>query len=196
MEPPSGSRRRDKWKTKLRFTRVSKASPASSTSNIVNPTVAGPDSLEVCEASVFDAESTPSQAPQKSLASCESLWDLAFEDLRKREKNLVDAFEKILMAESEVETSLHNGDTSKIEKQMSMFVAKKLDAMNKEQWRFTIGGMSVDIREQVDRVVKIVLVAKGFISPVASVDPIHAGLPWAGVCILLPVGDPDFLNLD
>lgn len=196
MELPSGSRRRDKWKTKLGFTRVSKASPASSTSNVVNPTVAGPDSLEVCEASVFDAEPTPSQAPQKYLASCKSLWDLAFEDLRKREKNLVDAFEKILMAESEVETNLHNGDASKREKQMSAFVAKKLDAMNKEQWRFTIGDMSVDVREQVDRIVKIVLVAKEFISPVASVDPIHAGLPWAGVCILLPVSDPDFLDLD
>ncbi|KAH0537439.1 hypothetical protein FGG08_005747 [Glutinoglossum americanum] len=58
--------------------------------------------------------------------------------------------------------------------------------MNKEQWRFSVGGTSVEVREQVDRIVKIVLVAKDSISSVASLGPIHAGLPWAGVCTLLP----------
>ena len=99
------------------------------------------------------------------------------------------------MAESEVETNFHNGDTSKREEQMSAFVAKKLDAMNKAQWRFNVGAMSVEVREQVDRIVKVVLVAKDFISSVASLDPIHAGLAWAGVCMLLPVSDPEPLDL-
>jgi hypothetical protein len=59
MEPPSGSRRRDKWKAKLGFTKASKAllaSPASSTSNLVNSAGVELESLEVCELSVFDAE--------------------------------------------------------------------------------------------------------------------------------------------
>ena len=45
----------------------------------------------------------------------------------------------------------------------------------------------MEVREQVDRIVKLVLVAKDFASAAASLDPIHAGLPWAGVCMLLPV---------
>jgi hypothetical protein len=67
---------------------------------------------------------------------------------------------------------------------MSAFVDKKLAIMNKEQWRFKVGGKSVEVREQFDRIVKVVLVAKDFIS---FMGPIHAGLPWAGVCILLNV---------
>jgi hypothetical protein len=93
------------------------------------------------------------------------------------------------MSEPEIESviSLDHEDTSKREKRVSALVDKKLAAMNKEQWRFKIGDKSVEVREQVDRIVKVVLVAKDFISSVASIDPIHAGLPWAGVCMLLPV---------
>ena len=53
---------------------------------------------------------------------------------------------------------------------------------------------AVEVREQVDRIVKVVLVAKDFISSAASIDPIHAGLPWAGVCMLLPVRKSKFPN--
>ena len=95
------------------------------------------------------------------------------------------------MSEPEIDptTSLDDGDTSKREKQMSALVDKKLEAMNKKQWRVRMCSRSVQIREQVDRIVKVVLVAKDFISSAASMDPLHAGLPWAGVCMLLPVSD-------
>ena len=87
------------------------------------------------------------------------------------------------MSEPEIEPSL------KREKQMSVLVAKKLEIMNQEQWRFHVGNKTVEVRQQVNRIVKVVLVAKDFISSVASMDPIHAGLPWAGVCMLLPVSE-------
>lgn len=89
--------------------------------------------------------------------------------------------------ETEPTASLGDEDTSEREKRMSALVDKKLAAMNKEQWRFKVGDKSVEVREQVDRIVKVVLVAKDFISSVAIIDPIHVGLPWAGVCMLLPV---------
>jgi N-terminal domain of NWD NACHT-NTPase len=107
-----------------------------------------------------------------------------------RKGNFVEAFEKILVAETDIgPIILDNGDTSKMEKQMSALVDKKLAAINKKQWRVKVCGRSVEVREQVDRIVKVVLVAKNFVSPVASIDPVHAGLPWAGVCMLLPVSD-------
>jgi hypothetical protein len=114
--------------------------------------------------------------------------------LGKEKRDLVNAFERILMSEPEIEpeiepTSLRNGYTAKREQQMSALVDKKLAAMNERQWRVRACGRSVEVREQVDRVVKVVLVAKDFISSVAIIDPIHAGLPWAGVCVLLPVSD-------
>jgi N-terminal domain of NWD NACHT-NTPase len=126
---------------------------------------------------------------QQEAESCESLWDRAYQELRDKKGDLVDAFENLLMSEPEIEStaSLDNADASKREKQMSALVDKKLAIMNKEQWRFKVGGKSVEVREQVDRIVKVVLVAKDFISSAAIIDLIHAGLPWAGVCMLLDV---------
>lgn len=90
--------------------------------------------------------------------------------------------------------NLGDGDPSKREKQMSALVDEKLAAMNDKRWRIKMCGRSVEIREQVDRVVKVVLVAKDFITPFANLDPVHAGLPWAGVCMLLPVNDLKLLR--
>ena len=74
---------------------------------------------------------------------------------------------------------------------MSAIVNKKLEAMTEKQWRVKVCGRSVEIRQKIDRILKVVLVAKDFISAAASIDPIHVGLPWAGVCTLLPVSDLD-----
>lgn len=70
---------------------------------------------------------------------------------------------------------------------MSKFIGARLAAMNDRKWRVRLGEHSIEVREQVDRIINIVLVAKDFVSSVASMDPVHAGLPWAGVCLLLPI---------
>ena len=108
--------------------------------------------------------------------------------MRDDKRELVNSFEKILIPESELEPAgRDNEDTSKRERQMSSLVNKKLRDMNNRQWRVKVCGRSVEVRGQVDRIVKVVLVAKDLISPMAGIDPLHAGLPWAGVCMLLPV---------
>lgn len=116
--------------------------------------------------------------------------------MRKEKKELVDAFEKMLMSKPEIEPTLSMGnkDPSEREKQMSALVDEKLAVMNERQWRFRVCGRSVEVREQVDRIFKVVLVVKDFVSSAASMDPIHAGLPWAGVCMLLPVSDLKLLR--
>ncbi len=45
----------------------------------------------------------------------------------------------------------------------------------------------------MNRIVKVMLVAKDFVSSVANMDLVHAGLPWAEVCMLLPVSDLELL---
>lgn len=129
--------------------------------------------------------------PQNNCQSRGSLWDKAYEDLQNDEKNLVDVFEKLLLSEPEIQTTstLANGDPSIREKQMSALVAKKLETMKEAQWKLQMGEKSIEVRQQVDRIVKVVEVAKVFITSAANMDPIHAGLPWAGVCMLLPVRD-------
>ena len=102
-------------------------------------------------------------------------------------------FERLLASEHEIHPSagLDKGNPSERDKKMSALVERKLEAMNKTQWRFTVGDKSVKVREQVDRVVKVVLVAKRFVSSVGNIDPLHVGLPLAGVCLLLSVRPQD-----
>lgn len=70
---------------------------------------------------------------------------------------------------------------------LSDLIERKLAAMKDRQWRVSLGKKSIELREQIDRVLQIVIMAKDLGSSLASMDPIHAGIPWAGVCVLLPV---------
>ena len=70
-------------------------------------------------------------------------------------------------------------------------IDKKLKLFATQQWKIRIGKETVVIREQMERIVNIVKVVKDFGSSIAGLDPIHAGLPWAGVCVLLTVISSD-----
>ena len=70
---------------------------------------------------------------------------------------------------------------------MSKLIESKLAAMQDRQWKLSLGKKSIEIRAQVDRILQIVIVAKDLGSSLASMDPIHAGIPWAGVCVILLV---------
>ena len=74
---------------------------------------------------------------------------------------------------------------------MSAVVDKKLKLFTTQQWKIHIGKETVVIRDQIERIINIVKVVKDFGSSIAGLDPIHAGLPWAGVCVLLTVISSD-----
>ena len=59
--------------------------------------------------------------------------------------------------------------------------------MASRQWSIKWKAKSLHVRDQVDRIVKAVQIAQNLGSAAAGLDPIHAGLPWARVCILLQV---------
>ena len=92
------------------------------------------------------------------------------------------------MSDSDFDLSSSLGQDNNVErqKQMSALVTKKLTVMEQKQWRIkTLSGKPIIVREQIDRIVKIVLVAKDFGSSLANMDPIHAGLECA--CCFLQV---------
>lgn len=80
---------------------------------------------------------------------------------------------------TDVETTKGTGE------KMSAVLDKKILNFRSQQWKLVVGGKEYIIREQIGRIVKMIEVVKDFGSKVAGLDPIHAGLPWAGVCVLL-----------
>ena len=123
--------------------------------------------------------------------SASDLWGRAYNELRERNADLVKALEGLLEASSYDSVTPGAGtgsaDIVPSQERMAEIVEIQLTAMKQKQWRVQIGRKPIEIREQVDRIVKILLVAKDFVSAAASMDPLHAGLPWAGVCMLLPL---------
>lgn len=80
------------------------------------------------------------------------------------------------------------------EQEMRNIAAAKLREMQQKEWKLKWKGREIfNVREQVTRIVKLVDDVSGLVSNAAALDPLHAGMAWAGVCVLLPliVNDTD-----
>ena len=138
-----------------------------------------------------------SEAPQPAIAAVEifvlkqpkGLWEAAFGRLSDEKPDLVRRFNGVLESETHPVTSSANVGQHGLptQAQLSELIERKLARMKDRQWRLPLGKTSIEVRKQIDRILQIVLVAKDLGSSLASMDPIHAGIPWAGVCVLLPV---------
>jgi hypothetical protein len=146
------------------------------------------------EAATAQKGAEPPPAPEDEPTD---LWDRAYKALRndKDGAKLVKYYEDILSAHLGESTTVAFASvgSSERQKQMLMLVQKKLKEMDAAQWKFNIGDNEVVVREQVNRIIKGVLFAKDFVSQAVSLsaDP-HAGLAWAGVCMVLPVSPVRF----
>ena len=171
-----------RWLREKSNKRSSTPEPPEISSQCLGFNQSSTESSSILQSSRINAASQPTIDPYKSL------WDLAYDDLCQENKELTDTLGKILLSDQQfIASAKLDYDPDNREAQMSRLIAGKLDAEKKERWRIKIGDHEIEIRQQIDRIVKILLGAKDFVSPIASMDPIHAGLPWAGICVLLPV---------
>ena len=119
------------------------------------------------------------------------LWDRAHKFLREDKSNsqLLLAYERILASELNSDASLvASVDWASRERstQVSDLIAKKLKVIEDTRWRLQLGRETVELKAQVNKVVKTVIWAQGFVSSAVSADP-HSALAWAGVSLLLPL---------
>jgi hypothetical protein len=56
-----------------------------------------------------------------------------------------------------------------------------------KRWTFTFGGHTIRLRDEADRVILWLDRFKQVGDIAVNADPIHAGLPWAGIRLLLEV---------
>ena len=82
----------------------------------------------------------------------------------------------------------HNASDIDVALEQALAAAKeKQRCCIEKRWTFTFTGRTVVVKEQADKVVGWLnrFTAVGDI--VANVDPVHVGLPWAGIRLLLEV---------
>ena len=57
-----------------------------------------------------------------------------------------------------------------------------------------VAGRKIVLQEQVNRIIRVIMFAKDFVSSAVNAEP-HAALAWTGVCMLLPVSMEHFCVL-
>ncbi|OJD19429.1 hypothetical protein AJ78_00603 [Emergomyces pasteurianus Ep9510] len=129
--------------------------------------------------------STQTEVPKSSQdLKLNNLWDEAYNELRKEDAKLVDAYERGLFAIQDLNQKAPEGEDREI--QLQKLLNSKLQDIENSQMKISIHGKDVVIRDQVRKVVQSILSVKDYIGTVASTEP-HAALAWTGVLILLPV---------
>ena len=111
------------------------------------------------------------------------LWKEALENLRAKPetKEVLTRYEAILKSYAKLPAQANT------QLRISSIIEDKVKVMEETQWKFQFGEKSIKVSEQVKKIVDAIIVFKDLGSSIASMNPVHAGIPWAGVCILLPV---------
>lgn len=108
-------------------------------------------------------------------------WGEAYQQLASEQVSLVRAYERLWSAEIDVPSD------ARIQERAQAILLVKQKQILQKQWKIQWGHRTIKVRAQVDRVVKLINGFKEVGTTAANADPVHAGLPWAGICFLLVV---------
>ena len=120
--------------------------------------------------------------------SAMSLWDQAYETFAQKNPDLDRAFRDILSTESASSPGvLISKNYADKEKQLSVLVKAQVERMESREWKLKLGRKTIKVRKQVEGIIKILSAVKDFGTQAAALDPVHAGLPVAGLYLILSV---------
>lgn len=141
--------------------------------------------------SLPDGPSRESQPkPRTSDTPIHELWNLAYDNLRQSDEELILNYEAKLRRNFTAglgsTLGLTLGSRADRRDQMSTILQRKMDEINRETWKLKFGSTETQVKDLVQPVLGVVNWANEFIKTAVSADP-SASIAWAGVSLLLPV---------
>ena len=118
------------------------------------------------------ASASASDLPVKHMGSLDVDLDLMVQSSQTESSGSIVRFAKI--------------GTVQRQDQMKALLNEKIKIDEEAVWKLRVGDNQIIIRDQIDKVVKVVAAAKDFVGAALASDP-HAALAWTGICTLLPV---------
>lgn len=106
-------------------------------------------------------------------------WSLAAEELRSEEH----AFEGAIVA---VQKAVAETDGDVVS-QLIRATERSHDSMLRKQWSIGLAGKEIVVRDQLEKLLKAVKIFKDLASVAAGLDPTHAAISWAGICLIMQV---------
>jgi hypothetical protein len=111
------------------------------------------------------------------------LWARAYEIAQERERELMADYKRHIVS---LQGDASAGGDLFTSRTVESVVNKLFEAREKKQWRVSLLGNDVKIREQVERLAKFLLWSDPVVKNALSAQP-YAALAWSGVSILLPL---------
>ena len=108
-----------------------------------------------------------------------SYWELAAEQLQNEKPKIYEALQELLGNKLCYSEALPS--------EMVDIIQKQKNTMEERQWMlpFQVRGRDIKIRDQLDTILKVLQMFRDFGSALANLDSIHAGIPWAGINVVL-----------
>ena len=115
----------------------------------------------------------------RSLGQAFLYWERAAKQLEDKEPSVFAALQELRK-----ESSCTSKD---MPSEISQIIERHRNTMENKQWSlpFTIRGREDKIRAQLENVSKLLQTFNAVGSTLASLDPVHAGIPWAGVSFIV-----------
>jgi hypothetical protein len=157
---------------------LSAASSQSLPSSIpnVNPTASTSIRPNAGHSTAQDGTSTGANATKKDY------WQLAVDELQ--EEDLLVA-KQITGVQHAATAAAGNADFAAQLLHTTQQAQRELES---KRWKISAGSREIVLRGQFDRLVKAITLFKDVGNAAGSIDPLHAGLPLAGFCVLMQVG--------
>lgn len=136
-------------------------------------------------ANIGQVVASPQSGSLENGSSSAIYWARAASKLRLKQPNVANT-----MVELQTQSSSAHGD---IIESLGEEIKLRRKELEPKRWKFKFGTKIVVLREQLSKISKAGQAFKDLVGPLAGLDPIHAGLPWAGICFLmqLTIGDTD-----
>ena len=148
----------------------------------------GPHDGQLPPPEIPDDEVPAGPAPSASLPDADrKLWGEAWARLAQEHSDITSKFDEIVARTSSSAATLtvsnHKPDF------LEDFIDKQLRSIKRKQWRLELGKLSVGVRGTIERVIDMITTTKDFATQAAALDPVHAGLPVAALCLIITVWD-------
>jgi hypothetical protein len=112
----------------------------------------------------------------------DDLWKEAYEKLKSEEPDLYASLLRIVGIEPKVPQDVS------LEQRLQAIKAQKQRLMTDKQWVLYWQQKRKGFKgDSFDKIVKVFQIVKPIGDTAAGLDPVHAGIPWACVSMLLPV---------
>lgn len=123
----------------------------------------------------------------------DDLWSRAYQALSEREPELledyerhIDALQGAAVSSTDASSEVARRTLLSSPKSVREVVQALQDERERNQWTFSVRSKGHKVRDQLEKLVKLLALADGVVKQAASAQP-YAALAWSAVSIFLPV---------